>query len=189
MPAFLENPALRSRVAQVSVETYQRIYERGVELGNVEMLHGVLFQKKTKSPLYCWALGSLRAHLEQYLPADHYVRQGHVLTCGDSEPEPALAAVRGDPENYSAAHPTTASLIVEIPIVSEATARLKLGIYAEAGVPECWLWFVERKIVERCTQPSNSGYQNVERRTAPATLVSTVFPDVVMFPPELLRDK
>ena len=169
----------------MSVETYQRIYESGVELGNVELIHGVLFHKEPKSPLHCWTIGLLREHLYRHLPDDHYVRQSHPLTCGDSEPEPAIAVVRGEPGAFSKAHPTSAFLIVEIPIVSEAMARLKLAIYAEAGVPECWLLFPEAKMIERHNDLSGATYRRVERATFPAALESTVFPKLTLPPPAI----
>jgi len=188
MQALLDNPAIRARVSRMSVETYHRIYERGVELGNVELIRGVIFDKEPKSPLHCYTIGSLRAHLTRHVPDDHYVRQSHPLTCTDSEPEPALAVVPGDPMDYSMAHPTTALLIVEIPIVSEEAARLKLGIYGEAGVPECWLVFPDTKIFERHTGLREGAYRNVQRAILPETLESTIFAGLALPPSELFAD-
>jgi hypothetical protein len=185
MPAFLDHPAVRARVSRMSVETYHRIYMSGVELGNVELIRGVIFDKEPKSPLHCWAIGLLCAHLDRRVPDNHYVRQSHPLTCTDSEPEPALAVVLGKPFDHSVAHPSTASLIVEIPIVSEAAARVKLEIYAEAAVQECWLVFPETETVERHTGLHDGAYRNIQRATFPATLESTVFAGIELPPSEL----
>jgi len=54
-----------------------------------------------------------------------------------SEPEPDIAVVAGEPEDYLEAHPATAALVVE---VAEASLRLdrrfKAALYTEAGLPE-----------------------------------------------------
>ena len=55
----------------------------------------------------------------------------------DSEPEPDAAIVpAGD---YDHAHPTTALLVIEIADSSLARDRRKAGLYAAAGIPECWI--------------------------------------------------
>ena len=82
----------------------------------------------------------------------------------DSEPEPDLAIVRGERADFLTAHPTTAEVIIEVCVSSEAIDRLKLQLYAEAGVRECWLVLAE------------------ERVTFPGTLASTVFPGIALPP-------
>lgn len=65
---------------------------------------------------------------------------------------------------------------------SEAIDRLKLQIYAEAGVRECWLILAEEHLVERHTAPQGAAYQHVERVAFPKALESTVFPELVLPP-------
>jgi Uma2 family endonuclease len=104
------------------------------------------------------------------------------FTALDSEPEPDLAVVRGTAQDYFHAHPTTAALIIEVVVTSERLDRVKLELYAEAGVPECWLILAEERIVERHTEPQGAAYQTVDRVTFPASLASTVFPGLSLAP-------
>jgi len=49
---------------------------------------------------------------------------------------------------YAAQHPTTALLVIEIAVTSpQRDCELKLGVYAQAGVPECWLVNLRKRCV------------------------------------------
>ena len=176
MVSVLENPAIRARVPAFSVESYHRLFALGALAPNVELLRGALLEKMPKSPLHASIVEMLRESLEATTPAGIFVRQEQPLTLVDSEPEPDLAVIQGERRAFLTAHPATALLVVEVALSSEALDRLKLEIYAEAGVPECWLVLPEQQAVERHTEPDPSGYARREQAVFPATLESTVLP-------------
>jgi Uma2 family endonuclease len=79
--------------------------------------------------------------LEAAFGAGFYSRiQQTISLPDDSEPEPDVAIVPGQPRDYATTHPTTAVLVVE---VSEATLRydrnVKGSLYASAGLQEYWI--------------------------------------------------
>jgi Uma2 family endonuclease len=78
----------------------------------------------------------------------------------DSEPEPDLAVVAGTIDDFRTEHPATARLVIEVAVSSEDLDREKTSLYAEAGVGEYWLVLVEKKVVERFSEPTAAGYAN-----------------------------
>jgi Uma2 family endonuclease len=161
------------------------MFELGMILENVELIRGALVEKTPKTPLHATIVGSLQRYLEVTQPGQWHARSEQPLTLRDLEPEPDIAVVKGSLSDYFAAHPTTARLVVEVCVSSEAIDRVKAEIYAEAGVPEFWLLLAEKRIAERHTEPAEGRYRKVERATFPATLESTVFPGLVLPPREV----
>ena len=185
MLSVLEEPTLRARVPAFSVENYHRLFELGMVAQNVELIRGALVEKMPKSPLHSSIIVLLSRHLPQYVPEGWHVRSEQPLTLTDSEPEPDLAVVRGTDSGYFFSHPNTAELVIEVAVSSERIDRVKLGIYAEAGVPEAWLILAEERILERHTEPQGAAYQHVERVTFPETLESTIFAGLTLPPGSL----
>src|SRR5262245_15212608 len=66
-----------------------------------------------------------------------------------SEPEPDVAVVAGAPEDYLAAHPATAALVVEVADSSlRLDRRFKAAAYARAGLPEYWIVNLPDRVLE-----------------------------------------
>lgn len=182
MLAVLDDPAVRARAHAISIEEYHRMIEGGSLPENLELIRGTLVEKMSKSSLHSRLVLWLLRWLTQRLPAGFTVRPEQPLTLFDSEPEPDLAVVAGDIDDFTIGHPTTAELIIEVCVSSEAIDRFKLQIYAEAGIRECWLIIAEERVVERHSEPEGTTYRRVERVTAPAALESTVFPGLALPP-------
>ena len=183
MIAVLEDPAIRARVTAMSVEHYHRMFELGMIAENVELIRGALIEKMPKSPLHSFIVRLLDMYFLKTLPPGWHPRAEQPLTFADSEPEPDLAVVRGAASDFLGAHPTVADLVVEVSITTERLDRVKLELYAEAGVREYWLLLAEERTIERYSEPQGGTYRRVERATFPATLESTVFPGLSL-PPE-----
>jgi len=178
----VDQPAFRARMHPISVETYHRLGEVGPIGERTELIRGAIIDRTPKSPLHSSILELLADHLVTTLPEGWIVRREQPLTFTDSEPEPDVAVVRGTRADYFTAHPHNAALVVEVCVSSTALDRIKLGVYAEAGVAECWLILAEERVVERHTGPQGTAYQRVERITFPASLPSTVFPGLALPP-------
>jgi len=166
----------------MSDENYHRMAELGVVVPNVELIRGALIEKMPKSPLHSSIVRLLDRFFLAQLPPGWHPRAEQPLTFADSEPEPDIAIVRGTESEYFGKHPTVADLVIEISISTEHLDRVKLQLYAEAGVREYWLLLAEERVIERHTEPQGMGYQRVERVLFPATLESTVFPGLALPP-------
>ena len=166
----------------ISVATYQRLGEMGHLSERTELIRGVIIDQMPKSPLHSSIVQKLGRYLLRTIPPGYHPRAEQPLTFTGSEPEPDVAVVSGAIEDYEQAHPHTATLVIEVCVTSEELDRVKLGVYAEAGVPEAWLVLAGERIVERHTEPQGTAYRRVERAAFPAVLPSTVFPKIVLPP-------
>jgi Uma2 family endonuclease len=183
MHAAADEPAIRARMHPIDIATYHAFGAMSHLSERTELIRGVIIDQMPKSPLHTTIVELLGDHLVTKVPADWTIRREQPLTLTDSEPEPDVAVVRGARADYFAEHPRTAALVIEVCVTSEELDRVKLGVYAEAGVPEAWLVLAEQRTVERHTEPQDGAYRTVERAAFPATVPSTVFPALTL-PPE-----
>jgi Uma2 family endonuclease len=157
-------------------------YDRLVELGafedeRVELLRGVLFEMSPHGTRHAEAIRRLTRLLSAAIGSRALVQTQLPLALLDhSEPEPDLAVV--PPGDYSAAHPTTALLVVEVGETSLRKDReVKAALYAEAGIPEYWLVDLATRAVEVRTEPRHGAYSRLETLTG-GSLRPGAFPDV-----------
>ena len=72
----------------------------------------------------------------------------------ESEPEPDLAVVRGEPIHFLEAHPAVPALVVEVAETSlQLDRELKGGLYARAGLPEYWMINLRDCCLRCCALP------------------------------------
>lgn len=178
MLTIAEQPAILRRLLSTSVKAYHLMGEIHALSERTELLRGAVIEQMPKSPLHSSIVRLLDKHLLQIVPPGFHPRAEQPLTFADSEPEPDLAIVVGAESDYFAAHPQTAEIVVEVCVSSEDIDRLKLSIYAEAGVKECWLVLAERQQAERHSDLRDGVYTRVEVASAGRVLASTVLPDV-----------
>jgi Uma2 family endonuclease len=178
MTSLLELPVVRERVHRMSVAEYHRAGETGVLSDNVELLRGLVVTKMPKSPLHEFVAQKLMNLLLVLLPKAFQLRREGPLTLRDSEPEPDLSVVRGRPEDWTTAHPSTAELVVEVSVTSAVVDEGKAEIYAEAGIPEYWLVRAEQRTVDVYRAPTRTGYGSKVTLTARDTLQCASLPGV-----------
>jgi Uma2 family endonuclease len=146
----------------------RREYDRLVDLGyfedeRIELLRGVLVEMSPQGDAHASIAESLAQRLGTLLPYEEYRIRSHspFAASDDSEPEPDVMVSRRVPGKPG--HPTAAVLLIEVALDSlRKDRKLKLGIYAEAGVPEYWIIDVERERVEVYTEPSGREYRRCE---------------------------
>src|SRR6185369_14910517 len=64
----------------------------------------------------------------------------------------------GGEGRFSAKHPRTAELVIEVCVTSIEYDRSKLRAYASAGVKECWLVVQPQKQIEVLLRPSGDRF-------------------------------
>ena len=79
----------------------------------------------------------------------------------DSEPQPDVALLRTRADFYTTAHPRAADVLL-VTEVADSSARpdrrVKIPLYARAGIREVWLVDVVSRRVELYREPSADGY-------------------------------
>jgi Uma2 family endonuclease len=159
MTAILEIPEVRRRVSPLSVEEYHRLGEFNEHGRRTELIHGIVIEKISKSPLHRTLASLLYRLLLARLPAGYSVWKEEPLTLLDSEPEPDISVTRGRESDFAHAHPTTAELVVEVAVSSPALDRANASLYAAAGVKEYWIVLGSERRVEVYRRPENGSYQ------------------------------
>lgn len=136
---------------------YERLVATGI-LGpedKVELLEGRLVVREPQHSPHFTAIRLAEEALRRAFGPEWEVRVQGPLALGRlSEPEPDVSVVRGSPRDYRDAHPTGATLVVEV-----ATASLRLDrtqkarIYARAGVADYWIVNLVTRVLEVYREP------------------------------------
>ena len=133
---------------------------RGKEAGSravrTELIRGIVIDKRIKTPMHSSIASLLERTFTLQVPPEFCIRKDGALTLRDSEPEPDLAIVSGNHEDYFHAHPSTAALAVEVAVTSPDDDRALAEIYAEAGVGAYWVVLPKERAIEVARQPRDS---------------------------------
>jgi Uma2 family endonuclease len=151
-------------IFRLTVEQYHEMIQSGIltEDDPVEFLEGWLVTKMPKNRSHSLATRSTRKALERIVPSGWYVESQEPISTADSEPEPDIIVVRGNPEDYPDSHPAPSyvALVVE---VSDATLQrdrtLKLRVYANARITTYWILNLQERQLEVYSDPSESTYR------------------------------
>jgi len=108
----------------------------------VELLGGELVAREPQGSYHFTTIALAAYVLERAFGPGWTVRQQAPITLDDeSEPEPDLAVVRGEPIDFLEAHPARPALVVEVAETSslQLDRELKGELYARGGLPEYWI--------------------------------------------------
>jgi Uma2 family endonuclease len=146
---------------EVTTRSWRRVeYERLVDLGvftgeRLELLNGVLVVREPQGSAHAAITSKVGQALARAFGDGWYTRLHSPLALGEhSEPEPDVAVVAGAPEDYLAAHPATAALVVEVADSSlRLDRRFKAAVYAGAGLREYWIVNLPDRVLEVYREP------------------------------------
>lgn len=164
---------------RLSVEQYHAMIEAGILADDdpVELLEGWLVAKMPKNRPHSLATQLTRDALARLVPAGWYVDAQEPITMADSEPEPDIIVVRGERHDYveRQPYPADVGLVVE---VADATLqrdrRLKLRLYADAGIVCYWIINLPQSQIEVYTDPAEKGDQAHYRQRSVYTTDDTL---------------
>ncbi len=141
-------------------------YDQLIELGafdgeKIELLRGQLVTVSPIGSRHTRLTVWMNRYLIEHLDHSFEVHPGLSFAASrDSEPEPDMMVVRKDPARVH--HPEQALLLMEFSDSSiRKDQKLKLSIYAEAGVPEYWIFDLSREgelVVEVYREPADGRY-------------------------------
>jgi Uma2 family endonuclease len=145
--------------SKLTVDQYHELIRIGslTDDDRVELLEGSLVRRMRKSPTHSMATRLTLKVLESLALVDSYVEVHGPITLQESEPEPDVAVVRGDPCQYPDRHPGAqdVALIVEVADLSLQRDRtLKKRLYAQASIPVYWIINLSDRQLEVYTEPS-----------------------------------
>lgn len=153
------------------VHQYHRMIEVGIleEGGRVELIDGAIVQKHPISSRHLACVLGLTRILVPAL-ADRFMVsiQNPVRLDRYSEPEPDVALLRRRDDFYAGALPEAADAFLLIEVADTSLLvdrRVKLPLYAAAGIPEVWLVDLTTDTVEVYRQPEGREYRDCTRAT------------------------
>lgn len=161
-PELVLEPAIPPfPVRRWTVQDYHDLIRKGAFSAEerVELLNGWIVDKMPHSYRHRVAIELAEQAIRQLLPQDWRVSVQFPITTADSEPEPDIAIVRGQPRDYLRKHPGSndIGMVVEVADTSLARDREKAGIYARAGILCYCIVNLEESCLEVHTQPSGKG--------------------------------
>lgn len=130
----------------------------------LELLDGELIVVSPQGSFHSALTARIHRLLEGVFGAGFHARDHSPLHLGPHDlPEPDVAIVRGEADDYLHRHPGGADvvLVVEVAVSSLRADRAKATLYARAGVPEYWLVDVEGREVVVHRHPDAADYAAV----------------------------
>jgi Uma2 family endonuclease len=147
---------------EIRTRRYTRAeYEKLVDLSvfpsgeALELIGGELVNAEPQGPAHYTAIRKTARALDAAFGPGWDVRQEAPLALDDeSEPEPDVAVVAGQPDDYALAHPSRAVLTVEVAESSLRIDRLHKGsLYARAGLADYWVLNLAARVLEVYREP------------------------------------
>lgn len=155
----ISRPVPTDPIWRLSVGQYHRMVRAGILTDDdpVELLEGWLITKMPKNPPHRLTTKLTREALASLLPPGWYVDAQEPITTEDSEPEPDVVIVRGEPRQYHDRHPQAHEVPMVVEVADTTLQRdrtLKKRLYARAGIPVYWIINLPERQVEIYTAPS-----------------------------------
>jgi Uma2 family endonuclease len=162
-------------IHRFSIDDYHQMGEADLFEGKrVELLEGQIIDIFPIKPKHAGAVAFLIHHLSRQLSDDYIVNAQNPIALSDhSEPEPDISVLRYRADFYQRSHPQPKDihLLIEVSDTSlDKDQKVKLPLYAAAGIPEVWIINLPEKQLEQYTEPTTDGYRLIRIYRAGDTL-------------------
>jgi Uma2 family endonuclease len=200
--ATLVEPTVRQMtIRHFSLEEYHWLIEHGFfqEDERVELIEGVLQSMSPKGLRHAACLTRGLRIFNTALSEHACVRAQDPITlsASNSEPEPDLVVAQRRENDYADHHPLPKDVILVIEIASsslEYDRRVKVPVYAAAGIVEYWIVNLRDDLIEVYREPTSPDegapyYHQHLRFSAQDTVNPAQFPDCAISVKDLLPPK
>lgn len=147
------------------VADYHQMIESGILTPNcpVELLEGRIIRMSPQRPFHASSVHRTNKYLSKLLGNRAEVRIQSPITLGDdSEPEPDIAVVSTDINEYADRHPAPKDIYLLIEVADTTLTKdrqLKSRIYAKNLVSEYWILDLQNRQIYIYRSPSGDKYQ------------------------------
>lgn len=168
-----------------TTQHYHLMHEAGVfSAGDrIELINGEIIEMSPIGRKHATCVARLSTLLVTRLYQKAIIwTQNSILLDNGSEPQPDLAVLKFRKDFYEEGLPTPSDILLIIEVADSTISydrEVKAPLYAAAGVPEMWLFDVNKKVIEGYSQQSAAGYKWIKRYDEGDTLSILAFPDVV----------
>jgi len=176
-----------------TVEEYRRMGETGILADDprIELIAGAIVVREPTGSRHAGTVDRLAHLFISRLARRVVVRVQNPVTFPDemSELQPDVTLLRARADFYVGAHPGAQDVLLLIE-VADSTLRLdrrvKIPLYARAGIAEVWLLDLTTERVEIFREPSGHHYGEVVGLERGAALAPLAFPDLTLVVDDLL---
>ncbi len=168
------------------VSDYHQMIESGILTPNcpVELLEGRIIRMSPQRPFHASSVHRTNKYLSKLLGNRAEVRIQSPITLGDdSEPEPDIAVVSTDINEYADRHPAPKDIYLLIEVADTTLNKdrqLKSRIYAKNLVSEYWILDLQNRQVYIYRSPAGDKYQiELVLKSEENTLIQ-IFPDLAI---------
>ena len=164
---------------------YHRMAEAGIlgEGSRVELLAGEVIEMTPIGPLHSGRLSRLGELLiVRFAGRAVFMIQCSLRLDDFSELQPDLQMLKFRDDYYTGQLPTPADVLLLVEVGDSTAAfdrRVKLKLYARAGVPEVWLLDLPQDVITVHRGPSRDAYATNETFRRGMTLAPSAFPEDV----------
>ena len=102
------------------------------------MLENYIVMKLPRNPLHDGTVQLITETLFRTVPPGWDLRSQSAVVLSDSQPEPDLAVVREDPDDYTTRHPTPADVGLIIEVADSPGSRRR----------RCWIYLPTRAVID-----------------------------------------
>ena len=185
-------PTTTTILAKWTVERYHQAVEAGVmDDWKVELLNGVIVQISPEGPLHYGKIDAVDRYLRKLLDEDTaWVRVGHPVTLATSEPEPDIAIVKPDPDEYFIRHPSLDDILLIIEFsdssLTKDTCGEKYKSYAAEGIQDYWVVNLKKRVLQVYRAPQDGEYP-VQKELTEGAICPLALPDMNINIARILR--
>lgn len=151
-----------------TVAEYERMGQFGIfsEGERVELVNGEIIKMSPIGKRHAAVVGHLTQIIALLIQRTAILWVQNPIRLSDrSEPQPDLMVLKPRPDFYETSRPTPEDVLLVIE-VSDTTLdydrKVKVPLYARAGVPETWLVNLGEERIEVYANPAGAAYQTAE---------------------------
>jgi Uma2 family endonuclease len=149
-----------------TVEEYHRMAEAGLFEGQrVELIYGKIVDMSPSKSDHAGIVKRIHNIFREILDKNHIISVQDPIHIDDrSEPEPDIAILQYREDYYTQSHPTPKETLLVIEVANsslEKDQKVKLPLYAKAGIPEVWIVNLQDHQLEQYREPSEQGYSSI----------------------------
>lgn len=166
--------------SRISVDEYEQMIAAGVfaEDLRIELIDGEIVEMAPIGDDYVSGLNLLVDDMYGQVRAEAIVSvQNPIRLPPYGEPQPDITLIRRAAVRQGLPHVEDILLVVEVADSTiDTDQKVKLPMYAAAGIPEAWLVDMKARVIERHIDPIDGSYRQVAAARRDQTLTSTVLP-------------
>jgi Uma2 family endonuclease len=153
----------------ITADEYERMGEAGVfpPDARLELIEGGIYEMSPIGSPHAACVKFLSALLHRLFGENLIVSTQDPIRLNDfSEPQPDVALLCWRDDFYRDAHPTPADVLLVVEVADstvETDRRVKIPLYARAGIPEVWLVNIPEERIEIYSDPEGESYGQIKR--------------------------